>query len=89
MLERLCELKVYVTTVLERQRWDNLAHSEWRLVENLCGLLKPFAVYMQLVSSEESITISSSLPVLIELNLHLEDTKKTPELSAVSSFLSV
>ena len=87
MIERLCELKVHVTTVLEQQGWDNLAHSEWRLVENLCGLLKPFAVYTQLVSSEESTTISSSLPVLMELNLHLEDTKKTPELAAISSLL--
>ena len=65
MLERLCELKVHVTTVLERQGWDNLAHSEWRLVENLCGLLKPFAVYTQLVSSEESTTISSRYKPLL------------------------
>ena len=50
-------------------------------------LVEALAVYTQLVSSEESTTISSSLPVLMELNLHLEDTKKNPELSAVSSSL--
>ena len=87
MLERLAELKVPLSSILEQQGWDNLANTEWRLIDYICSLLKPFAVYTQLMSAEETTTISSALPVLMELNLHLEEMKKIPELAAVSSSL--
>ena len=57
MLERLAELKVPLSRVLEQQGWDNLSNTEWRLIDYICCLLKPFAVYTQLVSAEETTTI--------------------------------
>ena len=87
MLEHLAELKVPLSSILEQQGWDNLANTEWRLIDYICSLLKLFAVYTQLVSAEETTTISSALPVLMELNLHLEQMKKIPELATVSSSL--
>ena len=86
MLERLAEHKVPLSSVLE-QGWDTLANTEWRLIDYICSLLKPFAVYTQLVSVEETTTISSALPVLMELNLHLDEMKKISELDVVSSSL--
>ena len=87
MLERLLQVKNSLTAVLDDLGWDNLAHSEWKLVEGICKLLKPFAVYTSLISAEECSTISSALPVLMEINLHLEDMKKAKEVAKVASLL--
>ena len=73
--------------MLDECGWDNLAHSEWRLIEIVCKLLKPFAVYTSLISAEEYTTISSALPILMEINLHLEDMKKLPEVQEISCLL--
>ena len=61
--------------------------SEWRTLENLHLLLKPFAQYTSLVSGQEYTTISSIIPIVMEINLHLEEMKKFPELTAVSTRL--
>lgn len=87
MIERLLEVRVPLTKVLEELEWDNLATSEWKTLENMHLLLKPFAQYTSLVSGEEYTTISSVIPIVMEINLHLEEMKKIPELSAVSTLL--
>ena len=87
MMERLLEVKVPLGTVLEQQGWDNLARSEWTTLETICKLLKLFSQYTLLVSGEEYTTLSSVIPILMELNLHLEDVKKIPELSDVLTLL--
>ena len=61
--------------------------SEWRTLENLHLLLKPFAQYTSLVSGEEYTTIPSVIPIIMEITLHLEETKKVLELTAVSTRL--
>ena len=61
--------------------------SEWRTLENLHLLLKPFAQYTSLVSGKEYTTISSIIPIVMKINLHLEEMKKVPELTAVSTRL--
>ena len=87
MLERLLEVKTALTEVLDDLEWDNLALSEWRLMECICKLLKPFAVYTSLISGEEYTTISSALPILMEINLHLEEMRKIPDVAEVSTVL--
>ena len=84
MLDRLLEVKVPLSTVLEELEWDNLAHSEWRNLESVHKLLKPFAQYTALISGEEYTTLSSVIPILMELQLHLRDMIQIPEISAVA-----
>lgn len=56
----------------------------------LCGKkLISDAQYTSLVSGEDYTTISSILPIIMELTLHLEEMKQIPELSrAASLFLT-
>ena len=46
-------------------------------------LLKPFAQYTQLTSSDEMTSISMVIPVIIELHLHLEQMSSVHELCQV------
>ena len=43
MVQRLLEVKVPLSKVLESLEWDNLATSEWKTLESVQQLLKPFA----------------------------------------------
>lgn len=87
MVQRLLEVKVPLSKVLESLEWDNLATSEWKTLESVLQLLKPFAQYTSLVGGEDYVTISSVIPIVMELNLHLDEMKKTPEMSSVSHLL--
>ena len=86
MVQRLLEVKVPLSKVLESLEWDNLTTSEWKTLESV-QLLKPFAQYTSLVGGEDNVTISSMIPIVMELNLHLDEMKKTPEMSSVSHLL--
>ena len=87
VIERLLEVRTPLTSVLEELEWDNLANSDWKVLENVYKLLKPFAQYTSLSSGEDYSTISSVIPIIMELNLHLEEMKKVPELMNVSTLL--
>ena len=87
LLERLLQVKGPLTTVLNELEWDNLATSEWKAIETICQLLKPFAQYMTFASGEEYTTISGVLPIIMELNLHLEEKKRNIKLSSLASKL--
>ena len=45
LVERLLEVRSSLTSVLEEFEWDNLAASEWKSLEKIYKLLKPFAQY--------------------------------------------
>ena len=75
VIERLFNVRASLTTVLQELEWDNLATSDWKHLENIHQLLKPFALYISLISGEEYTTISSITPVLMELTLHLEEVR--------------
>ena len=83
VIERVLAVRVSLTRVLEELEWDNLATSEWKTLENILKLLKPFAQYTALSSGEDYSTLSSVIPIIMELNLHLEDMKKVSELRDV------
>ena len=87
MIARLLEVRGSLTQVLEKLEWDNLAMSEWKALENIQKLLKPFAQYTSLVGGEEYTTLSSVIPVIMEINLHLEEMKEVSEMANVSRLL--
>lgn len=87
MLQRLLSVRTPLSTVLDQLEWDNLPASDWKTIEKITVLLRPFAEYTSLVSGEEYTTISSVIPIIMELNLHLEEMKKDPETSRAASVL--
>ena len=72
LLQRLIEVREPLAVVLRELEWDDLAASEWRSLCSVQSLLQPFAEFTDLVSGEEFTTISSVIPTIMELNLHLE-----------------
>ena len=54
MLRRLLLVKTELSSVLEVLQWDNLPNSHWKQIDNMVELLKPFAHYTQLTSSEDT-----------------------------------
>ena len=73
VIERLLQVKSALATILQQLEWDNLPTSDWKLLENVHKLLKPFAIYTSLISGEEYVTLSSVIPAVMELSLHLEE----------------
>lgn len=72
LLQRLIEVREPLAVILRELEWDDLAASEWRSLCTVQSLLQPFADFTDLVSGEEFTTISSVIPTIMELNLHLE-----------------
>lgn len=64
--------------MLEELCWDNLPTSEWKLLASVHDLLKPFAQYTSLVGGEDYTTVSSLIPIVMEINLHLEESRQSP-----------
>ena len=81
LVEQLLNVRSSLTSVLEELEWDNLPASEWKTLENVHRLLKSFAQYTTLISGEEYTILSAIIPVIMELNLHLEELKNVPDLS--------
>ena len=72
LIERLLSVKDELSQVLVELGWDGLQNSEWKTLEQIHFLLEPFAKYTSLTSGEEFTTISTVIPVLMELDCHLE-----------------
>ncbi len=72
MISRLLEVRAELSQVLLELGWNTLQNSEWKQLENLHSLLKPFAKYTALTSGEDYTTLSTVIPVLTELNCHLD-----------------
>uniref|UniRef100_A0A1X7VL94 Uncharacterized protein n=1 Tax=Amphimedon queenslandica TaxID=400682 RepID=A0A1X7VL94_AMPQE len=70
MLSRLLLVCDELTSVLDELQWDNLPTSYWKQIENTVEVLQPFAIYTQLVGSEEVTTISLIIPMLAKLQMH-------------------
>ena len=83
MLRRLLLVKTELSSVLEVLQWDNLPNSHWKQIDNMVELLKPFAHYTQLTSSEDTTSISMVVPVIMELRLHLEQMSSVHRLGQI------
>jgi len=86
LIDRLLEVRTPLTQVLEELQWENLMTSEWRTLENLHPLLKPFAQYTSLVSGEEYTTISSVIQLLWKSTFIRGNEKGTGIDSCVNTF---
>ena len=51
----------------------NVSSYQWKQLESVENLLKPFAQYTTLTSGEDNTTISLVIPILLELQMHLDD----------------
>ena len=87
LVERLLLVRSAISSILDTLEWDNLPASEWKVLENVYNLLKPFAQYTNLISGEEYTTISAVIPIITEINLHLEAAKSVPDISHAASVL--
>ena len=72
LLEHRLEVRNAVKAEVEELEWYNLHASEWKVLENICKLLQPFAQYATLVSGDQYTTMSAIVPIIMEIKLHLE-----------------
>ena len=77
LLQHLNELRDTLAIVLHELEWDDLAASEWKISSIIQSLLQPIAVFATLTSGEEFNTISSIIPTIMELYLHLENVNSS------------
>ena len=84
MISRLLDVKQHLTTVLDELTWDNLTATQWKHLETIRELLKPFAHQTNITSAENSTTIAMVIPVLKELSLHLEEMSKVHGVASIS-----
>ena len=84
MIQRLLDVKPHLNEVLEELTWDSLTTTQWKHLDTIQDLLQPFAHHTNITSAEHSTTIAMVVPVLKELNLHLQETSKTIGVGAVS-----
>ena len=89
MISRLLEVKSSLICVCEELGWNalTLSNLQWRQLEMTEKLLKPFVQYTTLTSSEEHTTISLVIPVLLELEMHLQDEVCKYTYVAIACFL--
>ena len=66
---------------------NNLQNSELRQLNSIHDLLEPFAQYISLVSGNDCTTISSVVPVIMELNLCLGEMRKKGGMTAATKVL--
>ena len=78
MVSCLLDVRPHLTEVLQELEWDNLPNSEWKVLENYQDLLEPFAKYTALIGGEEYTTLSMVVPILLELNYHLNEVNNLP-----------
>ena len=88
LLERLLRARCHLETVLDKLKWDNLNARQWKTVESVTELLKLFADYTTLSSGEHYSTISSIIPIIMELSLHLDRMNTRHGLSTVANILN-
>lgn len=73
MVNRMLQVKDHLKVVLEERGWDDLAASEWRMLQRIVNLLQPFAKFTTLLSGDEFTTLSCVVPAIMDLNIHLEE----------------
>ena len=75
MISRLLEVKLPLNSVCKELggNAEALSNLQWRTLEMTEKLHKPFAQYTTFTSGEEHTTISLVIPILLELEMHLQD----------------
>lgn len=84
VMDCLYQLRKPVSQVCQELGWDELSNSKWIMLKSIIDLLQPFAAYTQLVSGDKYVTISSAIPCIEELKLHLQKSAESPGLHGVA-----
>ena len=87
LVERLLEVRSSITEVLQELEWDNLLTSKWKSLEAVKNLLYPFAQFTTLIQGEQYTTISSVIPMIVDLNLQLEEINNHSEVGVAARIL--
>jgi len=72
VLHRLLSIRVPLETVLKELKHDSLTNTEWERVADLQRLLAPFREQTDALQTD-TLSLSSVLPSILELTLHLQD----------------
>ena len=72
LLQQLLKVKCHLEIVLQKLGWDGLQARHWKTIEYIVELLKPFSEYINLAGGDSYTTISSIVPIIMQLGLHLE-----------------
>lgn len=86
-IDRILSIKVHLEKVLQEMELDNLRLSDWKTLQSIHQLLKPFAKYTALIRGENYTTISTVIPVIMEINMHIQEMKKNQDLATASNTL--
>ena len=57
------------------------------MLASIHDLLKPFAQYTSLTGGEDYTKVSSVIPIIIEINFHIEESRQSPEVACAASIL--
>lgn len=69
VFERLLRVRDAVDDTCKEEAWDLI---NWQKLESVKGLLQPFATYTDVIQGERYPTLSNVVPVLLELQAHLD-----------------
>ena len=87
LIERLLGVRSALTEVLQELEWDDMLTSEWKMLEAIRNFLHPFALFTSLIQGEEYTTISTVIPSVMDLNLHLDEMSHNSEVGAAATKL--
>ena len=71
MVKRLLEVKAPLKDVLAELDIDSLLVAEWSRLEELSGLLEPFAVQTDNLQTD-TVSLSLAIPCILDLQCHLQ-----------------
>ena len=80
MIKHFLKVREPLTIVLEEVEWNTLAASEWKSLCAIKNMLQPPAeLTLLILSGDEFTTTSSTLPMIMDLHLHLEEMKSSSD----------
>jgi hypothetical protein len=87
VIKRLLEVKEELKRVLLDHNMTMLQPNEWEDLELVEQLLAKFAYYTNLSGGEKYSTLSSVIPLYVDLELHLIEMKSKPAMVVISELL--
>lgn len=91
LIKHLLDIKNPFNLLVEKLGWIPLSSQYWKVIEYIKGLLQPFAHHIATLINrkDNNTTISCIIPIIMELDLHLESMKQISEIASVSSILQL
>lgn len=78
MISRLLEVRSSLCCVLQELKWDDLAVSQWKLLDSIQDLLQPFATFtsLKIVGQKKKVNtfqFTTDLASLCTIQCHLQN----------------